>query len=375
MVFYWDQPEDRSILKKCGKCKVLEYCSVDCQSEHWDLVHKKHCKKLVLAKKAAVEQDLGNVSTTFPVGLFSHHPFPLAGLLGNTMEMLIILNQRVLYKMAETGHPAWDLPEVRQFEQSLRENRQIIWAQRKLSPEKEITPDKMVQCENEGAAFFCQRSIQSFGDPLSDLWSTLHLVFERLDDYMMLVTLGRMKEPLKSVPEDVWQGVLKEVGPFSTRLKELISTFFENGSQIPSFWDLLKICCGGSLNQKCSFCEANVTVAALVYEVGGISGEVSTVLFRPHSPVFFSCTNAKCFKQIEEQIGIWSKWAVAVKSITNKMALMECNFCYKLTEDVHRFSYLQILFYISLRFIYYSGATVATPRSGAAKSVWSRIGR
>ena len=164
-VFYWDQPEDRSILKKCGKCKVVEYCSVDCQAEHWDLVHKKHCKKLVLAKKAAVEQDLGDVSTTFPVGLFSHHPFPLAGLLGNTMEMLIILNQRVLYKMAETGHPAWDLPEVRQFEQSLRENRQIIWAQRKLSPEKEITPDKMVQCENEGAAFFCQRSIQSFGDP------------------------------------------------------------------------------------------------------------------------------------------------------------------------------------------------------------------
>jgi tetratricopeptide (TPR) repeat protein len=45
----------QSVLRKCGGCKVANYCGKRCQKEHWKAVHKKTCKKLVTAK--AQEQD------------------------------------------------------------------------------------------------------------------------------------------------------------------------------------------------------------------------------------------------------------------------------------------------------------------------------
>ena len=91
-VFHWDQPEDRSTLKKCKKCGVVQYCSKACQAEHWELAQQHHCKKLRSA-------------STVPVVLYSHHPFPLSGQPEDTMEMLIIVIQRILYKMPPDWPP------------------------------------------------------------------------------------------------------------------------------------------------------------------------------------------------------------------------------------------------------------------------------
>ena len=92
-IFHWDQPEDLSTLRKCKKCSVVQYCSKECKAEHWEVAHKHHCKQL-------------RVVSAIPVSLYSHHPFPLSGQLEDTMEMLIISIQRILYKMPQTGHPA-----------------------------------------------------------------------------------------------------------------------------------------------------------------------------------------------------------------------------------------------------------------------------
>jgi len=35
---------DKSVLKRCSKCKIATYCSEQCQKEHWHNTHKKHCK-------------------------------------------------------------------------------------------------------------------------------------------------------------------------------------------------------------------------------------------------------------------------------------------------------------------------------------------
>ena len=42
----WDQPSDKSKIKRCSNCKVMSYCSPECQKEHWKKVHKDHCKYL-----------------------------------------------------------------------------------------------------------------------------------------------------------------------------------------------------------------------------------------------------------------------------------------------------------------------------------------
>ena len=184
---------------------------------------------------------------------------------------------------------------------------------------------------------FAYHCLQDPTDPLgfNDLWSTLHLVWGRLVDYMALVAVNSLKEPQGSVPKKMWRGVSKEAGLFPTP-QELILAFL--GAQVPCFRDLLEVFCGGSLNQKCSFCQANMTVAAIEREVNGTLGSVPSVLLHPYFPVLFCCKATKCFKQLDSQYMIWVKFHVAVKATFNKLKSKECNFCFKLSEDVHRSS-------------------------------------
>ena len=42
----WKQPDDKNIQKQCRKCELIEYCSSDCRKEHWEKVHKNHCRFL-----------------------------------------------------------------------------------------------------------------------------------------------------------------------------------------------------------------------------------------------------------------------------------------------------------------------------------------
>ena len=321
-VYEWEQPEDLSTLKSCGQCKVLQYCSKECHAEHWELVHKKHCKKLKQAKEAEQLQR-GDVSSS-SVGVFSQHPFPLSGKLDDTTEILVDLIQRILVKMWQTGHPAWDLDEVRQLIMRTQECRQLIWADRKLFPKiKQVAPRIPISAPDESMSF----------DP-NNLWSTLLLVIGRLSSHSQLVDVNNLKEPQRSIPEKLWQVVKREVGIFPDRLQDLIRAFCDSEDHMPPFIDLLKILCGGSLLQKCSFCNKDVTVAAIAGEANGCREGVSILLLEPHLPVLFACSATTCHEQIESQGGNWTKWVVALFATHHK--LISCDFCFKGAEEVHR---------------------------------------
>ena len=90
-VYDWKQANPAS-LQKCGRCRVVQYCSKSCQEEHWVKVHKKHCKKL------------SRVQEPVAVSLFSQHPFPKEGVPGDNLEAMIIIIQRILVKMREDKH-------------------------------------------------------------------------------------------------------------------------------------------------------------------------------------------------------------------------------------------------------------------------------
>ena len=95
LVYNWVQA-DPSILQKCKQCKVVQYCSKECQVEHWKASHRTLCKGLKAAKEAWKEGDT-------PV-IFSHHPFPATGMPGDTTEALLIMVMKVIGKMRKTGH-------------------------------------------------------------------------------------------------------------------------------------------------------------------------------------------------------------------------------------------------------------------------------
>ena len=41
--YRWEQPSDSSKIKRCSKCQILNYCSKECQTEHWRKIQKYHC--------------------------------------------------------------------------------------------------------------------------------------------------------------------------------------------------------------------------------------------------------------------------------------------------------------------------------------------
>ena len=51
-VYAWENTEDPATLQRCSRCKVVLYCGLSCQKEHWVKVHKAYCKVLSGDKKA-----------------------------------------------------------------------------------------------------------------------------------------------------------------------------------------------------------------------------------------------------------------------------------------------------------------------------------
>ena len=128
LVFGWKQVEPES-LQKCGRCKVLQYCSKECQVEHWALVHKAHCQKIAWARQSEES-----------VGIFSQHPFPdpqvsVQSGSEETTEVLVDIIQKVLVRLKSTDPAVFLLiDQLPKLEDLMEMNRMWIWSDRKLFP-------------------------------------------------------------------------------------------------------------------------------------------------------------------------------------------------------------------------------------------------
>ena len=136
------------------------------------LVHKEHCKKLVKAKAR------GGASSEDPVGILSHHPFPKEGLPEDIAETLFVQMQRILSKMRQVGHPAYEgskHADMVELEENLVKSRRGIWSWRKVMPEQNkdclnLNKSRMLHIRLN------QPSLPFEDETWQDLWSTLHLV-------------------------------------------------------------------------------------------------------------------------------------------------------------------------------------------------------
>jgi len=217
LVFGWKQPLP-AVLRKCSKCKVLQYCGESCQKEHWKLVHKHHCKKL-----AAVKMGEGGGL----VGIFSPPPFADAELLDDPHDALVMLMQYVLQKIFYSNQPAFNKVQVQLFQlrELLKWTMETIWARKKICP--------------------------------------------------------------------------VEVKDFS--------------------------------------CRTSMTVAAVYGEVKGSYGlGTPFVALLPYLPPIFGCGAFTCAKGMGEKRAAHNKWRSGVGAMYIKLKPNKCDFCFKLTEEVHR---------------------------------------
>ena len=183
---------------------------------------------------------------------------------------------------------------------------------------------------------FCETASIKDKDLVSqDIWRTLHLVMGKLIEYHQLfVQLNRLKNPRESVPAELWVGLEQEVGPFPSRVAELINAL--SGTQLPSFQELLKVFCGGELLQACSVCNTTISVAAMWAEVEGADSGTPSVLLKPHLPPLFNCGAYTCVVEMLAKIKFHDKWGAGVSATYAKLLPNQCDFCLQLPEKVHR---------------------------------------
>ena len=270
-----------------------------------------------------------------PVGIFSHHPFPKEGLPEDTTETLVVQVQRILSKMKLVDHPAWEkMPEeMLELEEGMKQNRETIWAGRKLRPEHSATNPTTFSANLRGKL---QKVYVPVEDEFrKDLWPTLHLVWGRLEEHVVMRNLSQLKDPHRSLPVKVWEGLEEEVGLFPARLQELLDAL-GSSTELPSFKELLSVVCGGSLEQSCTFCGTTMIVEAVEREVEGCLFGAPTVCLRPFLPVFFSCGALSCEEGILEKMNAWVDWGNAVSKTRNKLHLNQCDHCFRLADNVHR---------------------------------------
>ena len=332
--------EDHESLQKCGRCKVLQYCSRECQTEHWELVHKAHCRKLARAKQV---EGVGRG----PVGVFSQHPFPdldaesgsAETYMAETTEVLVDIVQKLLVRLKFRNSPLFhSVDQLLQLENIMEMNRMKIWGHRKLYPERyrEADIDDGCSTHNDNL-YFKLLQLQLTNEASQDIWRTLLLVWGRLIDHRVEVKMSRLKDPRQAMPLDAWKDFIEDdAGLFPARLNALISAFHSN--QFISYKELLKAFCGGSLEQHCSFCDATMTVEAVHRdrEIKGDGKGAPAVNLMPHLTLMYCCAAPTCEGEMAPKKKAWMRWREAVTLTHNKLFKNRCNFCFKLAEGLHR---------------------------------------
>ena len=215
-------------------------------------------------------------------------------------------------------------------------NRMWIWASRKLFPE--LSPKLEVDEDgstNDYPLFGQTCSMQLYDEASENIWKILHLVWGRLISHTVAVRMSNLKDPRQSVPVDAWEDFIEDdVGLFPVRLRELLNAF--NSNQFLSYKELLKAWCGGSLVQPCSFCDTTMTVEAVSRKVEGCERGVAVVSLLPHMTPMYCCGASTCEEEMDSKENAWWKWSNAVILASNKLFGNRCNFCFKLSEEVHR---------------------------------------
>ena len=315
-VFNWEQP-DPATLRQCGKCKVVQYCDEHCQKENWKMVHKKQCKVVAFIKDNGSD-DLPAVKAP-----------------ENTMEILKSLMQKTSLKLFSSSMLAD--PRVHDFLTQLwkdmNEDAELTWCAKRTCPKEFAT----ILCIAYSDLYDDTRQIRDLRSADQDLWSTLHLVWGRLIDCRVVAELNSLKEPQEALPKELWTGLQEEIGVFPGRVAELIQAF--SGDEVPSFKELLQIICGGTLVQKCSFCDTSMAVTAVYGEVAWTSRyqPSSTVALLPYMASTFCCGHGNCEAEMADKIVAYQKWKYGVFETFDELYSSQCDYCFKLSEKVHRF--------------------------------------
>jgi len=367
-VFDWPQPVDPASLLRCSRCKVLQYCGKLCQGEHWEKVHKHHCRYLAKPEKARAslhtadctpckeEAALGDSITRptnptypcidsfcevddMPAGLGSPHPFPLAGVPGDREERAIIALIKTLAKIEYTEHPVY-LAHQEKLDRlmfSLDGLRSSLWAGRKIWPQGHrkggVGGRDAAEIQQEIRAIRGNYDARVPGKNKFRLWSLFRLVFDCLTSCGLVQRQLRLRSPLASVAEE-HHHLLHRAG--ESGLLEMVDKVLDMiSNKLVPYAEVVKVVCGGSLAKKCTFCGRSVTVREVM--TGEIDELVPQVVVHPTNVGLVSCNRHRCAVELGAKLDEDYTWSFAVQGSTNAHM---CDHCFQLVpiRAIHRCS-------------------------------------
>ena len=285
LVHDWKQPEDSTRLLKCQNCQVIEYCSKECQSEHWMKLHKSHCEfkdpsqnepwqhveqdcAMCLQAAAVGEEELKKVDNPnyecifrheFPEHLVHPHPFLVTGQSGDILEKGIIVLWQLVRKF-QLNHPHAALTcheEFQNVERNLQDGRIAIWRDRKIFPQSQPLSYTGIHLELSDIA----NKVDTVEDPF-ELRNTIFVINQMVLNVDPINKLKFLKDPLSNLPDDL-KNLVSEGMNNATKYPNMASKVFEAlTNQVIPFKEVLKIIAGGSLEQECNVCFKEIDMSS-----------------------------------------------------------------------------------------------------------------
>jgi len=331
--FRWEQPFDRNSIKQCSKCKMVMYCSWQCQREHWENVHKHQCKYIAKLKTkpksvhvvadcsdCKLEVATGRVELCNPENPVLKCPFgenpdfgfgiswPLGEMTGQFVtkaEATVSLMPRILQKLKDIHHTAWVVNPKSSEElcQVLIKARFIIWTNAYMLANPGPVLDKAVGWVNtetmleldELIGNICKLLIAAKFEEQNEFrpWDTLKLLASFLGFYSS--DLMRISAEILGLPELSEDLVKIRVSSdqYSGLWQRILDTL--NGRLVP-YIALVEVLCGGQLKQKCYEC-LEETIVSDVFMIGGGSSTLDLDCVQGPVLMFGRVTAALCDDQ------------------------------------------------------------------------------
>eukprot|EP00092_Neocalanus_flemingeri_P005786 GFUD01006228.1.p1 GENE.GFUD01006228.1~~GFUD01006228.1.p1 ORF type:complete len:477 (-),score=143.81 GFUD01006228.1:96-1526(-) len=347
--YSWGQPADQSKIQQCAKCKFISYCSKECQQEHWVKVHKHHCK--YLAQQRVMPQsrhdpanctgckeqvETGPVEMANPAnpvlgcplakycvpvvfrpdfgdGGKTHAPlpFPLGEMTGQFLtkaEHTVCLMMRLQNKMQMIKHPAWTIhPEASEdMYKKLNGLRHGIWeAYIVANPghvletaiaRKVCRPEILMELFDLTNIIDQKLSVVKFSDPtVCRPWDTFKLLLTFLVQFN--IEPKRKEAECVGLPE--LSKALQERRLSSVQFNKVWSEVLDTmPDKLVPYTALVKIVCGGQMNQTCAGCSKDIEVAELQHR---IPTDISPSFYRFNYISASFCGNSKCHEKVAEE--------------------------------------------------------------------------
>ena len=371
-LFNWKQPENPKSLRKCTRCYVVAYCGRECQEEHWQKVHKNHCKYLGGLKKAKhsehnketcrtciASDSVGDLvfSRNNPdyVCIFEHidwkmlpptfpHPFPLNGPPEDRIEKMLNATQRILLKLKVTENPVYLLQsqQVDELEKDLWDLRGKLYFIRICGRDQD--PVMMMGYMAYVFDFKSTSPWKAIAEKADCYFDQMHR-----DNYKLLATLALLIPLTRSTILLLLEKALKSSSslPRDFRQMSKADQFFRVADKILEALDqkvvpfsaLAAIACQGKTEQNCSQCHKEIAIQGIYLNDLSVRGPVAEIIFNAVENQRYICESPECFeKESPWKADKFSSWLMAVSATYNRLNGTRCDHCYLLAplNEVHR---------------------------------------